>query len=82
MTQGRGGPILSGVEWRWYLRQANRPGDDVALDVPTVDNLRLFPIVGSELCLPVAALLARGRLEEVAALVPDRAWVASPPLYG
>ena len=82
MTRGPRGPILFGVEWRWYLRQANRPEDDVSLPVPVVDNLRLFPIVGPELCLPVADLLARGRLEEVAALVSDRVWVASPPLYG
>jgi hypothetical protein len=47
-----------------------------------LDNLRLFPIVGPELCLPVADLLARGRLEEVATLVSDRVWVASSPLYG
>ena len=70
------------MEWRWYLRQANRPEDEAAVPIPVIGNLRLFPIVGSELCLPVAVLLARGRLEEVAALVPDRAWVASAPLYG
>jgi hypothetical protein len=27
-------------------------------------------------------LLARGRLEDAAELVSDRAWVASAPLYG
>lgn len=70
------------MEWRWYLRQANRPVDDVAPPLPALDNLRLFPIVGPELCLPVADLLARGRLEEVATLVSDRVWVASSPLYG
>lgn len=46
------------------------------------DELRLFPIVGSDLCYPVAALLARGQLEEAGRFVPDRAWVASTPLYG
>ncbi len=46
------------------------------------DDLRLFPIVGGDACYPVAALLARGRLEEAGRLVPDRAWVASTPLYG
>lgn len=46
------------------------------------DELRLFPIVGMDLCYPVASLLRRDRLEEAAALVPDRCWVASTPLYG
>jgi hypothetical protein len=82
LTPGGGEPILSRVEWRWYPRQANRPVDDVELPLQALDNLRLFPIVGPALCLPVADLLARGRLEEVAALVSDRAWVASAPLYG
>ena len=55
--------------------------------VPTVpglelDELRLFPIAGQKLCLLVAALLARGELEEAGRLVSDRAWVASTPLYG
>jgi len=45
-------------------------------------DLRLFPIVGPDVCYPVAALLSRGRLEEAGKLVPDRAWVASTPLYG
>jgi hypothetical protein len=45
-------------------------------------DLRLFPIVGADLCYPVASLLARGRLEDAAELVSDRAWVASTPLYG
>jgi hypothetical protein len=82
LTLGGCEPILSGVEWRWYLRQADRAEDDAAVPVPTVEHLRLFPIVDPDLCLPVAALLARDRLEEVAALIPDRAWVGSPPLYG
>jgi hypothetical protein len=47
-----------------------------------VEELRLFPIVGGELCYPVSTLLARGRLEEAGQLVSDRAWVASTPLYG
>jgi hypothetical protein len=46
------------------------------------EDVRLFPIVGSDLCYPVAALLARGLLEEAGRLVSDRAWVASTPLYG
>jgi len=46
------------------------------------EELRLFPIVGGELCYPVSTLLARGRLEEAGQLVSDRAWVASMPLYG
>jgi hypothetical protein len=46
------------------------------------DDLRLFPIVGRDLCYPVASLLARGKLEEAARLVSERAWVASTPLYG
>jgi hypothetical protein len=46
------------------------------------DTLRLFPIVGLDLFYPVASLLARGRLEDAAELVSDRAWVASAPLYG
>jgi hypothetical protein len=46
------------------------------------EELRLFPIVGGELCYPISALLARGQVEEAGQLVPDRAWVASLPLYG
>jgi hypothetical protein len=46
------------------------------------DDLRLFPIVGRDLCYPVAALLAQGELEKVSGLVSERAWVASTPLYG
>jgi hypothetical protein len=49
---------------------------------PTEDELRLFPIVGGDLCLSVAVLLSRGELEEAGRLVSDRAWVASTPLYG
>ena len=46
------------------------------------EELRLFPIVGGSLCDSVAALLARGQLEEAGQLVSNRAWVASTPLYG
>lgn len=46
------------------------------------DEIRLFPIVGGDLCLAVSVLLSRDRLEEAGRLVPDRAWVASTPLYG
>jgi hypothetical protein len=52
------------------------------VDDDPADLLRLFPIVSADLCYPVAALLARGRLEDAAALVSDRAWVASAPMYG
>ena len=51
-------------------------------DAAVEDDLRLFPIVGGDLCYPVAALLARGKLEDAGRLVSDRAWVASTPLYG
>jgi hypothetical protein len=69
------------MEWKWHLRQAERPVEPAA-EADPADLLRLFPIVGADLCFPVAALLARGRLEDAAALVSDRAWVASAPLYG
>jgi hypothetical protein len=46
------------------------------------EEMRLFPIVGRDLCYPVASLLARGKLEEAGELVSERAWVASVPLYG
>jgi hypothetical protein len=49
---------------------------------PGDGDLRLFPIVGRDLCYPVASLLARGKLEEAGRLVSERAWVASTPLYG
>jgi hypothetical protein len=68
------------MEWKWHLKQAEKPAE--AAEDDRGDALRLFPIVGADLCYPVAALLARGRLEEAAALVSDRAWVASAPLYG
>ena len=83
MTLRASGLILSWMEWRWHLRQANRPAGDSPVDAAAQgDNLRLFPIVEPDLCFSVAVLLVQGRLEEVAALVSDRAWVASPPLYG
>jgi hypothetical protein len=69
------------MEWKWHLRRAESPSEPSTVE-ETVDTLRLFPIVGPDLCYPVAALLARGRLEEAAELVSDRAWVASAPLYG
>ena len=68
------------MEWKWHQRRAELPGPSA--DDDDLDALRLFPIVGADLCYPVAALLARGRVEDVAALVSDRAWVASTPLYG
>jgi len=69
------------MEWKWHLRRAESPPERTTIE-ETVDTLRLFPIVGPDLCYPVAALLARGCLEEAAELVSDRAWVASAPLYG
>jgi hypothetical protein len=69
------------MEWKWHLRRAEAPLEPITAE-EAVDTLRLFPIVGPDLCYPVAALLARGRLEEAAELVSDRAWVASAPLYG
>jgi hypothetical protein len=69
------------MEWKWHLQRAESPAEPPAT-ADLVDNLRLFPIVGPDLCYPVAALLARGRLEDAAELVSDRAWVASTPLYG
>ena len=68
------------MEWMWHLRRAELPA--ASADDDDLDSLRLFPIVGADLCYPVAALLARGRVEDVAALVCDEAWVASVPLYG
>jgi hypothetical protein len=62
--------------WRQERKQAEEPIE------PVEDDLRLFPIVGRDLCYPVATLLARGLLEEAGRLVSDRAWVASTPLYG
>jgi hypothetical protein len=64
----------------WYRDRKER----IELSEPDAveDDLRLFPIVGGDLCYPVAALLARGRLEDAGRLVSDRAWVASTPLYG
>jgi hypothetical protein len=70
------------VQWYWHLRLANLPEKDAEPPSNAVDSLRLFPIVDPVLSVPVAALLARDRLEEVAAMVSDRSWVASPPLYG
>jgi hypothetical protein len=69
------------MESFWYLPPAESPVEPPAAADPA-ENLRLFPIVGADLCYRVSALLARGRLEDAAELVSDRAWVASTPLYG
>jgi hypothetical protein len=61
----------------WHL-----PRERPEKEIDPSDDLRLFPIVGRDLCYPVAALLSRGKLEEAGRLVSDRAWVASTPLYG
>ena len=69
------------MPWSWH----RDPEERIELsetDAAGEDDLRLFPIVGADLCYCVATLLARGKLEEVARLVSDRAWVASTPLYG
>jgi len=74
-------PILMMMTWRalWLRDGLVEP----VLPLPKGEHeIRLFPIVGGQLSYPVSALLARGRLEEAGQLVPKRAWVASPPLYG
>jgi hypothetical protein len=63
------------------LQTAPSPVVDCAAE-SAVDELRLFPIVAMDVCFPVASLLSRDKLEEAAALVSDRCWVASTPLYG
>jgi hypothetical protein len=83
LTGGPAGPILSGMPWFALWKRCGFVEAVPALPEPeTEEELRLFPIVGADLCYPVAALLARGQLEEAARLVSDRAWVASTPLYG
>jgi hypothetical protein len=64
------------MEWHVQGRRSDEAAD------PVDEDLRLFPIVGRDLCYPVASLLARGKLEEAGRLVSERAWVASTPLYG
>jgi len=69
--------------WRALWRRYGPVGPLPAVPEPSGgEDLRLFPIVGRDRCYSVASLLARGRLEEAGRLVPDRAWVASTPLYG
>jgi hypothetical protein len=71
------------MTWRALWVQSGFVEPVPALPTPNgEEELRLFPIVGGELCYPVATLLARGQLEEAGQLVADRAWVASTPLYG
>lgn len=83
MTERAAAPILSGMTWRALWMQSGFVESVPALPVPRAEQeLRLFPIVGGELCYPVSALLARGQVEEAGELVSDRAWVASIPLYG
>jgi hypothetical protein len=66
------------------LRERLLPHEQASAAQPsgTGEDLRLFPIVEPDLCYPVAALLARDKLEEAGRLVPQRSWVASVPLYG
>jgi hypothetical protein len=63
----------------WMLRPPGLP--DPRADEAR-DELRLFPIVDAGAGSRVASLLGRDRVEEAGKLVPERAWVASPPLYG
>ena len=85
------------MEWDTYIRRVEQledaiariklrlqaaPSPDVDRAETADDELRLFPIVAGDLCYPVASLLSRDKLEEAAALVSDRCWVASTPLYG
>ena len=69
------------MPWSWH----RDPEERIELsetDGAGEDDLRLFPIVGGDLGHRVATLLARGNLDDAGRLVPDRAWVASTPLYG
>ena len=85
------------MQWDIYLRRVEQLEEAIAriklrlqAIAPVVDRagetaddeLRLFPIVAMDVCYPVASLLSRDKLEEAAALVSDRCWVASTPLYG
>jgi hypothetical protein len=98
LTRFAAGPILQGMEWDSYQRRAEQLEDAITrirlrlqpAPSPVADHagetasdeLRLFPIVAMDVCYPVASLLSRDKLEEAAALVSDRCWVASTPLYG
>jgi len=62
--------MLCAMDWKWHLRRAGSPAEPPTAEL--ADNIRLFPIVEPDLCYPVAALLARGRLEDAAELVSDR----------
>ena len=70
------------VRLRERLLPPPRVAPTVEAAATAADDLRLFPIVGRDACIPVTALLARGKLEEAGRLVPDHAWVASQPYYG
>jgi hypothetical protein len=62
------------MEWRALWKQCGFVEKVPALPGPrSEEELRIFPIVGADLCYPVAALLARGQLEEAGRLVSDRA---------
>ena len=83
MTERAAAPILSVMTWRALWIQSGFVEAVPALPAwEAAEELRLFPIVGLDLCYPVSALLARGLVEEAGQLVPDSAWVASTPLYG
>jgi hypothetical protein len=71
------------------LRRRVRPNDDEFLETcesaireSAELGLRLIPVVGGDLCYPVAAALLRGKIEEAAKLVPPMAWVPVAPMYG
>ena len=69
--------------WMQYLPETEGPQAAVSsIHAGEDDELRVFPIVGREVCERVAALLARGMVDEAGELVSPRAWVASVPLYG
>ena len=71
------------MTWRSLWQRSGFVEPVPALPQPKVEaELRLFPIVGGDLCHSVSVLLARGLLEEAGQLVPGRAWIASTPLYG
>lgn len=71
------------------LRRRFLPGEDdfretfdSAIRESAELGLRLIPVVGFDICMPVAAALLRGQIEDAVRLVPPTAWVPAAPLYG